>query len=332
MHYQGQHTYHPFHTTYLVNSWYRINLDTVSSHRSLCNGYRIAYTCWIRDLLLLIHLVSTCQISMLTFTTRLYTIYYCGWWCRGSTHPQIWWQGQTVCKTSWESWPAYGMRTYMDRESTEATGAAIREFLHADHWIIHPKSWEHDNIHIICCKTYNQASGSTPMNWLTDIPWMTVATSHIYRTIVPVHLWRTIHIWHVPTYQRTCTQKAVLHHQDPFQPFHNDTFRYYYIWLYKLSIQHHLILHLHFIMNGTDYWPLTREYLIWNAVVRALQFWTADFEAHVLSSATEQVYNTFFYTTSMHLLCQQSEEVLFSCFVTTLNAAFESRLALEDIG
>ena len=32
----------------------------------------------------------------------------------------------------------------------------------------------------------------------------------------------------------------------------------------------------------------------------------------------------------MHLLCQQSIEVLFSCFVTTLNAAFESKLTLED--
>ena len=32
----------------------------------------------------------------------------------------------------------------------------------------------------------------------------------------------------------------------------------------------------------------------------------------------------------MHLLCQQSEEVLFGCFMTMLNVAFESKLALED--
>ena len=64
-------------------------------------------------------------------------------------------------------------------------------------------------------------------------------------------------------------------------------------------------------MNTADYWQLAREYSIWNATVAALQFWTADLEARVLSSAIEQVYNTFFYTTSMHLLCQQSEEVLF---------------------
>ena len=55
-----------------------------------------------------------------------------------------------------------------------------------------------------------------------------------------------------------------------------------------------LILLLHTIMNVTDYWPMAREYLIWNATVAALQFWTADLKAHVLSSAIEQVYNTFF--------------------------------------
>ena len=85
-------------------------------------------------------------------------------------------------------------------------------------------------------------------------------------------------------------------------------------------------------MNATDYWPLAREYLIWNAIVAALQFWTADLKAHVLSSTIEQVYNAFFYTTSMHLLCQQSEDVLFGHFVTILNAAFESKLTLEGEG
>ena len=85
-------------------------------------------------------------------------------------------------------------------------------------------------------------------------------------------------------------------------------------------------------MNTADYWPLAREYSIWNTAVATLQFWTADLEAHVLSSAIEQVYNAFFYTTSMHLLCQQSEEVLHGCFMTMLNAAFESKLTLEDKG
>ena len=157
----------------------------------------------------------------------------------------------------------------------------------------------------------DQASCSTPMNWLIHVPWMPIAASHNYRTIETVHLWRPMHMWHAPAHQKTCAQIAVLD-QDPFQPFHNDTFRYYYIWLYKLSIQHHLILHLHFIMNATDYWLLAREYSIWNAMVAALQFWTPDLEAHVLSSVIDKVYNAFFYTTSMHLLCQQSEEVFIS--------------------
>ena len=77
-------------------------------------------------------------------------------------------------------------------------------------------------------------------------------------------------------------------------------------------------------MDPMDYWPMAREYSVWNAAVAALQFWTADLEVHIQSSAIEQVYNAFFYSTSMYLLCQQSDEILFSHFMTTLNAAFES--------
>ena len=65
--------------------------------------------------------------------------------------------------------------------------------------------------------------------------------------------------------------------------------------------------------------------------VAALQFWTVDLDAHTLGCVTEQVYSTFFYSPSTHLLCQQSDEILFGYFVTTLNAAFED-LALEDEG
>ena len=85
-------------------------------------------------------------------------------------------------------------------------------------------------------------------------------------------------------------------------------------------------------MNVTDYWPMARQYSIWNAIVAALQFWTADLKVHVLSSTIEQVYNACFYSTSTHLLYQQSDEILFGHFMTTLNAAFKSKLALEDEG
>ena len=94
----------------------------------------------------------------------------------------------------------------------------------------------------------------------------------------------------------------------------------------------HNTQHLDYIMNARDYWSFVREYSIWNAAVATLQFWTADLEPHILSSTIEQVYTAFFYTTSMHLLCQQSKEVLFSHFLTMLNAAFESKLTLEDKG
>ena len=94
----------------------------------------------------------------------------------------------------------------------------------------------------------------------------------------------------------------------------------------------HNTQHLDYIMNATDYWMFVRVYSVWNAPVAALQFWTADLEPHILSSAIEQGYNAFFYSASTHLLCQQCEEVLFGCFVTMLNAAIESKLTLEDEG
>ena len=85
-------------------------------------------------------------------------------------------------------------------------------------------------------------------------------------------------------------------------------------------------------MDPVNYWMMAREYSIWNAAIAALQFWTADLEAHALSSAIEQVYNALFYSTSTYMLCHQSDEVLFGHFVTTLNAGFESKLTLEDKG
>ena len=69
---------------------------------------------------------------------------------------------------------------------------------------------------------------------------------------------------------------------------------------------------------------------IWNAAVAALQFWTVDLEAHILSSTIDQVFNAFFYSTSTLILHQQSDETLFGHFMTTLTAKFESELALED--
>ena len=85
-------------------------------------------------------------------------------------------------------------------------------------------------------------------------------------------------------------------------------------------------------MNAMDYWPMAREYLVWNAAVTALQFWTADLKAHTLSSTIVEIYTGFFYAASAHTLHQQSEKIVFSHFIATFNAAFEQKLALEDEG
>ena len=76
---------------------------------------------------------------------------------------------------------------------------------------------------------------------------------------------------------------------------------------------------------------MAREYSIWNAAIALLQFWTADLDLVTLGRATEEVYTTFYYS-SAHTLCQQSDEILFGCFVITLNAAFDQQLLLADKG
>ena len=85
-------------------------------------------------------------------------------------------------------------------------------------------------------------------------------------------------------------------------------------------------------MDATDYWPMAREYSIWNTTIASLQFWTEDLDPVTLGRATEHVYTTFFYSPSSHTLCQQSNEILFGCFVITLNAAFDQQLSLADEG
>ena len=85
-------------------------------------------------------------------------------------------------------------------------------------------------------------------------------------------------------------------------------------------------------MDTADYWPMAREYLIWNAAIASLQFWMEDLDPVTLGRATECVYTTFFYSPSSHTLCQQSDEILFGHFVMALNAAFDQQLSLADEG
>ena len=85
-------------------------------------------------------------------------------------------------------------------------------------------------------------------------------------------------------------------------------------------------------MDTADYWPMAREYSIWNAAIASLQFWTEDPNPVTLGRATEHVYTTFFYSSMSHTLCQQPDETLFAHFVIALNAAFNQQLLLADEG
>ena len=85
-------------------------------------------------------------------------------------------------------------------------------------------------------------------------------------------------------------------------------------------------------METAEYWPMTREYGIWNATIASLQFWAEDLDPVTLGVASERVYNHFFWTSTSHTLCQLSEETLFGHFVLALNAAFIQHLSLADEG
>ena len=85
-------------------------------------------------------------------------------------------------------------------------------------------------------------------------------------------------------------------------------------------------------MDAADYWLMAREYSILNAAIASLQFWTAHLDPVTLGGATECVYATFFCSPSSHTLCQQSDEILFGCFVITLATAFDQQLSLADEG
>ena len=89
----------------------------------------------------------------------------------------------------------------------------------------------------------------------------------------------------------------------------------------------------HFItMQAEEYWPMAREYGIWNAAIASLQFWTDDLAPTTLGEASECVYNYFFWTPISHTLHQLPEEILFGCFVLALNAAFMQHLSSQDDG
>ena len=74
------------------------------------------------------------------------------------------------------------------------------------------------------------------------------------------------------------------------------------------------------------------KYAIWNTAIASLQFWAEDLDPITPAIASECIYTTFFWTPTSHTLHQLSEDVLFGCFVITLNAAFTQQLSLADEG
>ena len=85
-------------------------------------------------------------------------------------------------------------------------------------------------------------------------------------------------------------------------------------------------------METAEYWPVACGYGIWNAAIASLQFWAEDLDPITLGIASERVYTTFFWTPTSHTLQQLPEDVLFGCFVITLNAVFTQQLSLADEG
>ena len=129
------------------------------------------------------------------------------------------------------------------------------------------------------------------------------------------------------------------HHMQFILMLSNPVYNASKLWKFSLilpSLDFAEILSLHTgttpSMNTADYWPMAREYSIWNAAIASLQFWTEDLDPVTLGRATECVYTTFFYSPSSHTLHQQSNEILFGHFVIALNVAFDQQLSLADEG
>ena len=85
-------------------------------------------------------------------------------------------------------------------------------------------------------------------------------------------------------------------------------------------------------MQAEEYWPMAREYGIWNTTLASLQFWIEDLAPTNLGEASERVYHYFFWTPISHTLHQLPEEILYGCFVLALNAAFMQHLSSQDEG
>ena len=116
---------------------------------------------------------------------------------------------------------------------------------------------------------------------------------------------------------------------------------HYYIYMSLTSFPNMFLILQHFrisrifistSMETAEYWPMAREYGIWNATIASFQFWAEDLDPITLGIASECVYTHFFWTSTSHTLHQLSEEALFGRFVLALNSAFTQQWSLADEG
>ena len=217
-----------------------------------------------------------------------------------------------------------------------------KQFLHPNHWIQIPKSRKCDK-HIWFVVRPRIGPVAASLNRLIDLLWRRIAASYS-TTKTCAHLENQLqnkstfsplkkahaegmHLqikWHtsLPSVQQF---GSIKHYLDLFTLILLDANRnpakYEHSIFQWFNLPH--IQHQDYIADATHYWPFTREYSVWNAAVTALQFWMADHEPHICSNAIEIVYTAFFCSDLTHQLRNQPEEIIFSCFVTTLNDAFE---------
>ena len=149
-----------------------------------------------------------------------------------------------------------------------------------------------------------------------------------------------MHRRHMSLHQRTCTNNLnhpAWIHQASIGPLSCQWFQISIYTMKTLTLNHLATIssHLHVqvnIMNAPQYWPFVCEYSIWNATFAALQFWMADVKLHIFFNAIDHMYTTFFYSDFTQQMWTLPEEILFGCFMTTLNSIFKTELAQEDEG
>ena len=258
---------------------------------------------------------------------RYYMTYYCGWWCRGSTHLQMWQQGWTAySKTSGELWNGefwwivwngnlHGWRVERSNKHSQ------KQFLHPDHWIWNLKSREHDeHIYFVLRPRIGPVTVSLKQIDRFALNDNSCCIQHNYtyaqldsqlQNNSTFCLWRSMHRRHMSADQKDMHPflsdqefGSIKHH---FGSLHTNTFGYQYKprnvwhsiihWFNSLYIHHQV-----YIMDTTHYWLFAREHSIWNASITMLQFWIADLKPQILSDAIEWVYTAFFCSNSAQQL------------------------------